>query len=121
MGLVRRCQELSGREGVFALGVNADASVRVLKGAGRPVMGLEDRACVLSMLRGVFCVFSFTEPTPEALVRWLRPGVFVKGGDWSESSLPEAVIVRRYGGVVELVELVEGASTTAIVDRVRGG
>lgn len=100
--------------------VNDDAGVRRLKGPGRPVNALDRRQRVLAGLAAVDWVTAFAEDTPEALLDALRPDVLVKGGDYTESAVVGAELVRRHGGEVRVLGLVEDCSTTAIVARVKG-
>lgn len=99
--------------------VNDDASVRRLKGAGRPVNPLDRRLRVLSGLTAVDWVVGFAEDTPEPLLEALRPDVLVKGGDYAPDAVVGADIVRGYGGDVQVLGLVADLSTTAIVERLR--
>lgn len=99
--------------------LNSDASVRRAKGAGRPVVGEEDRALVLAALAAVDAVVVFDEDTPEALLRRLRPDVWVKGADYAGRPMAEAATVRRYGGEVVFVPTRPGHSTTQLVSRAR--
>jgi D-beta-D-heptose 7-phosphate kinase/D-beta-D-heptose 1-phosphate adenosyltransferase len=109
------------REGDFlVVGLNSDASVRRLKGEGRPILGERDRAQVLGGLDAVDFVVVFDEETPEALIESVRPDVLVKGGDYTEETVVGAPFVRSYGGRVALVPLVAGNSTSAVVTRMRG-
>ncbi|HEX7004430.1 MAG TPA: D-glycero-beta-D-manno-heptose 1-phosphate adenylyltransferase [Trueperaceae bacterium] len=105
---------------VLIVGINGDAGVRALKGPERPINPLEDRVQVLSALSCVDHIVPFDEPTPAELLKLVRPDVFVKGGDYSEESLPEASLVKRLGGRVELLPYLDGRSTTGIIERVRG-
>ena len=104
---------------VLIVGLNSDASVRRLKGKSRPVNPQSDRAEVLAALRAVDDVVIFDEQTAESLVELIRPDIYVKGGDYDMSNLPEAKIVESYGGHVEFVRLVEGRSTTNIINRLK--
>lgn len=104
---------------VLIVGVNGDAGVRALKGPERPINSLEDRAQVLSALSCVDHIVSFDEPTPADLLEVVRPEVFVKGGDYTEETLPEADLVRRLGGRIELLPYLDGRSTSGIIERVR--
>ncbi len=104
---------------VLVVGINADESVRRLKGDGRPVNGLEDRAQVLAALSCVDHVVPFEEDTPERLIRLVRPHVFVKGGDYTRETLPEARLVESLGGTVQILPYVEDRSTTGIIERLR--
>ena len=101
--------------------VNSDASVRALKGDGRPVNALESRALVLAGLESVDLVVPFDAQTPLALIEALRPDVLVKGADYTEAEVVGGDVVRRYGGEVRLAPIVEGYSTTAAIARMAGG
>ena len=102
---------------VLILGLNSDASVRRLKGETRPVNTAEDRAEVVGALKSVDAVVIFGEDTAETLIAKVRPAVYVKGGDYTRETLPEARIVEAYGGEVALVPLVAGKSTTNIIEK----
>jgi len=103
----------------LVLGLNTDASVRRLKGPSRPINREEDRAEVVGALKSVDYVVLFGEETAEALIAEVRPAVYVKGGDYTLDTLPEAKIVQSYGGRVEFVDMVEGRSTTNVIERIR--
>ncbi|MBQ1336574.1 MAG: D-glycero-beta-D-manno-heptose 1-phosphate adenylyltransferase, partial [Selenomonadaceae bacterium] len=103
----------------LVLGLNTDASVRRLKGPSRPINREEDRAEVVGALRSVDYVVLFGEETAEALIAEVRPAVYVKGGDYTLDTLPEAKIVQSYGGRVEFVDMVAGRSTTNVIERIR--
>ena len=103
----------------LVIGLNSDASVRRLKGEGRPIVSEADRAEVLDALRAVDIVTIFDEPTAEELVRLVRPNVYVKGGDYSLDTLPEAKIVQAAGGRVEFIPFLEGRSTTGVIERIK--
>jgi D-beta-D-heptose 7-phosphate kinase / D-beta-D-heptose 1-phosphate adenosyltransferase len=95
--------------------LNSDESVRRLKGPDRPLVPEEDREAVLRALGCVDDVVVFEEPTPEHALARLRPDVWVKGGDYDPSELPEAELVRRYGGRVEILPYIEGRSTSRLI------
>ncbi|MEQ8991713.1 MAG: bifunctional D-glycero-beta-D-manno-heptose-7-phosphate kinase/D-glycero-beta-D-manno-heptose 1-phosphate adenylyltransferase HldE [Pseudomonadales bacterium] len=103
----------------LVVAVNDDASVRRLKGPGRPVNALERRLRVLSGLAAVDWVVGFPEDTPEALLAALRPDVLAKGGDYGPDQVVGADLVRGYGGEVCVLGLVADLSTTAIVRRLQ--
>jgi rfaE bifunctional protein nucleotidyltransferase chain/domain len=116
VGHVRYLRQARALGDVLIVGVNSDASVRRLKGKGRPLLGQEERAEVVAALEGVDYVVIFGQSTARQLVAALRPEVYVKGGDYQEGrDLPEAAEVRRYGGRVEILPLVPGRSTTELV------
>ena len=95
--------------------VNTDASVRGLKGDGRPVNDLESRALVLAGLASVDLVTPFDAETPIALIEAIQPDVLLKGADYTVDTVVGAELVQRYGGQVVLVPLVQGYSTTAAI------
>jgi D-beta-D-heptose 7-phosphate kinase/D-beta-D-heptose 1-phosphate adenosyltransferase len=103
----------------LVLGLNSDASVRRLKGEGRPVNDEHDRACVLAALASVDAVVLFSEDTPLELIEALRPDILVKGADYTFDQVVGAEIVRQAGGRVVLVDIVAGRSTTGTIARLR--
>jgi D-beta-D-heptose 7-phosphate kinase / D-beta-D-heptose 1-phosphate adenosyltransferase len=96
--------------------LNSDASVRRLKGPGRPLVPERDRAAVLGALSCVDAVRIFDEDTPERLLRELRPDVWVKGGDYADAELPEARLMTSWGGRTVVLPYVEGRSTTRLIE-----
>ncbi|MBR4384743.1 MAG: D-glycero-beta-D-manno-heptose 1-phosphate adenylyltransferase [Selenomonadaceae bacterium] len=105
---------------VLIVGLNTDESVRRLKGDSRPINNQLDRAEVLLGLKAVDHVIFFGEQTAENLIAEVKPDIYVKGGDYTLETLPEAKIVQKFGGCVELVNLVAGHSTTNIVEKILG-
>jgi D-beta-D-heptose 7-phosphate kinase/D-beta-D-heptose 1-phosphate adenosyltransferase len=103
------------------VGLNSDASVRRLKGEGRPVQDERARAEVLAALEAVDLVVIFEETTPIQLIAQIEPSVLVKGGDYTREQVVGNEIVEAYGGEVMLVDILPGFSTTSLVDRARGG
>ena len=99
------------------VGVNSDASVKRLKGAGRPINTEEDRAYLLASLSAVDYVVIFEEDTPHELLSHIRPDVLVKGGDYRL----EEVVGREFAGEVQLIDFVEGYSTTRTIRRMKEG
>ncbi|MBM9469380.1 PfkB family carbohydrate kinase [Nakamurella leprariae] len=101
--------------------INSDESVRRLKGPTRPVVPEQDRARVLSAFDCVDAVVIFDEDDPRAVLDWIRPQVWVKGGDYGGTPLPETDVVERHGGRVVLLPYLDGRSTTAILARSAAG
>ncbi|MFG1952868.1 PfkB family carbohydrate kinase [Micromonospora sp. NPDC048830] len=104
--------------------LNSDASVAGLKGPDRPVVPHGDRGRLLAALSCVDAVVIFDEATPEAALTWLRPDIWVKGGDYAtggEPALPEAELLRRWGGHTVVVPYLNGRSTTDMIAAARGG
>ena len=107
---------------LLLVGINSDASVRVLgKGEDRPINPERDRLETIEALRAVDGAIIFPEPTPLAVIEILRPEVHVKGGDYDAETLPETPLVRSYGGEVVILPTLAGRSTSNILRRVRGG
>ena len=103
------------------VGLNSDASVKRLKGEGRPVQDEHARAEVLAALEAVDLVAIFEEDTPIGLITKVRPNVLVKGGDYTREQVVGYDIVEAAGGAVMLVDILQGFSTTSLVDRARRG
>ena len=103
----------------LVVGLNADASVRRLKGPERPVRSEAERAYVLAALACVDAVVVFEQDTPLELVRRLQPDVIVKGGDYTPDTIVGADIVRARGGRVVVIPLTPGQSTTSIIEKLR--
>lgn len=120
MGHVRYLKAARSLGDCLAVGLNSDVSVRRLKGPERPVNVEADRAEVLDALFAVDYVTIFDEPTAAELIARIRPDVYVKGGDYTLDTLPEAKIVQQYGGRVAFVDLVPGRSTTKVIEKLRG-
>ncbi len=111
--------ERSARLGdALIVGINTDASTRRLKGSGRPVNGEKDRAQLLAGLACVDAVVLFEEDTPLRLIEAVKPDVLTKGADYQKKeNVVGWDIVERHGGRVELIDLVEGRSTTSMIER----
>jgi len=106
--------------GSLVVGLNSDVSARGLgKGPDRPLNNESDRACVLAALESVDLVTLFDEATPVALLQFLRPQIYVKGGDYDIETLEETRWVRSWGGQVRALPFVAGYSTSALVRRIR--
>ena len=103
---------------LLVVGVNADDTVRALK-AGRPLMPDVERAELVAALEPVDYAVIFGEPTADALLRALRPAVYVKGGDYSEASLPEAATARALGVQIVFVPLVAERSSSSLARALR--
>jgi rfaE bifunctional protein nucleotidyltransferase chain/domain len=112
------CLEAARRMGdALVVLINSDASVRRLKGPGRPVLSAAERARILLALSCVDAVEVFDEDDPRAVLNGLRPDVWVKGGDYAGRPIPEAELVEGWGGRIALVPYLDGHSTTSILRR----
>ena len=104
---------------LLVVAINADASVQRLKGPARPMVPEGARAEVLAALAAVDWVTIFEEDTPAEVIAALLPDVLVKGADWAPDQVVGRDTVEAHGGRVELIPVIEGFSTTALVERIR--
>ncbi|MBQ2852733.1 MAG: D-glycero-beta-D-manno-heptose 1-phosphate adenylyltransferase [Bacteroidales bacterium] len=104
---------------ILVIGLNTDASVKRLKGPSRPVNDEKARAVVLAALQFVDAVVFFDEDTPYNLIKCVRPDVLVKGKDYKAEDIVGYDIVTNNGGRVETIELVEGFSTTKVIEALK--
>lgn len=103
---------------ILVVGVNSDASTRRLKGPTRPINRETDRLALVAALDPVDHAVLFTDDTPEATIRAVRPHIHVKGGDYTPGSLPEQAVCEEVGARIEILSLVEGRSTTGVIERI---
>jgi D-beta-D-heptose 7-phosphate kinase/D-beta-D-heptose 1-phosphate adenosyltransferase len=106
---------------VLVVGLNDDASIRRLKGPGRPVLTVDERAEVLSGLAAVDHLIVFGDDTPRAVIAALLPDVLVKGADWATEDIVGREEVEAAGGRVARIDLVPGVSTSELIHRIRTG
>jgi D-beta-D-heptose 7-phosphate kinase/D-beta-D-heptose 1-phosphate adenosyltransferase len=118
VGHIRYLQQARGLGDRLVVGLNNDASVRQLKGAGRPVLPQDERAGILAALACVDYVTLFGDATPLALIQLLRPDILVKGGDYTPDTVVGRDDVEAYGGTVAIVPYVAGVSTTGIIENI---
>jgi rfaE bifunctional protein nucleotidyltransferase chain/domain len=118
VGHVRYIQGAAAEADVLVVAVNGDASVRRLKGEGRPILDAAARAELVAGLRGVRYVVVFDEPTVAAIIDAIRPDVHCKGTDYTADTVPERDIVRAYGGRVAIVGDAKGHSSTDLLARI---
>jgi len=121
-GHIRSLQAASQLGDVLVVGLNSDASVRQLKGEGRPILPALDRAEILAALECVDHVLIFADLTPTATLQLLRPDVHCKGAEYAPPHgrpLPERAVVEAHGGRVAFLPLIAGISTTDVIERIR--
>ena len=118
-GHVSYLEAARGQGDRLVLGLNTDRSVTALKGAGRPIITEQDRARVLAALESVDAVVLFDEDTPERLICRLLPDILVKGGDYRPEDVAGGDCVRAAGGVVQIIDFVEGRSTSELISRIK--
>jgi D-glycero-beta-D-manno-heptose 1-phosphate adenylyltransferase len=129
LGHVRYLQEARRLADFLIVGLNSDESVRLLKGPGRPLMPEDERAEILAALTCIDYVTIFGEATASSLVEYVRPAIYVKGGDYAlaseapevpdSSRLPEASVVQAYGGIVRLIPYVPHHSTSELIAAIK--
>jgi D-glycero-beta-D-manno-heptose 1-phosphate adenylyltransferase len=119
-GHIRYLQGARALGDVLVVGVNSDAQVARLKGAGRPILPEDDRAEIVASLAAVTFVTIFDEPTVTELLLALTPDVHAKGTDYTEETVPERDVVRSYGGRVAIVGDPKEHSTSEILKKVGG-
>ena len=117
-GHTRYLEQARALGDLLIVAVNSDASVRRLKGAGRPVVPAPERAEVLAALACVDVVLIFDDIDPGRVIRMVRPDVLVKGGDWPVDEIVGADFVRKTGGKVRSLPYVPGVSTSELIRRV---
>jgi D-beta-D-heptose 7-phosphate kinase/D-beta-D-heptose 1-phosphate adenosyltransferase len=127
LGHVRYLQEARELGDFLVLGLNADESVRQLKGVGRPLVPEQERAEIMASLVCIDYVTIFSEATASPLLDLLRPAIYVKGADYAGATdgtpdtkrLPEAKVVQAYGGVVRLLPYLQHHSTTELIAKIQ--
>jgi D-beta-D-heptose 7-phosphate kinase/D-beta-D-heptose 1-phosphate adenosyltransferase len=120
LGHVRYLREAKKLGDILIIGLNSDNSVTALKGTGRPYVSEMERAEILASLECVDYVVIFSELRPDNLIKLVRPGIHVKGGDYKISDLPEKKTVESLGGKVVVIPPIKGRSTTNIVEKILG-
>ncbi len=103
---------------ILIVGVNSDQAVRKISDPGRPITPAEERLELVAALKPVDYVIEFDEPTADTLLQIIKPAVYVKGGDYRLKPLPEAATARTVGATIRLVDLEQGHSTTAIINKI---
>jgi rfaE bifunctional protein nucleotidyltransferase chain/domain len=120
-GHIRTLEQARDLGDALVVGINSDASVRQLKGAGRPLIPQDERAEILAALTCVDAVVIFDQPDPRETIAALSPDVLVKGGDWSGNKIIGREEVEAAGGRVASIPVVPGYSTTEILRKIREG
>ena len=100
------------------VGINTDRSVQQLKGDDRPIQTFDDRVIIINAINCVDMVVGFDEDTPDKIIKELLPDVLVKGGDYSINQIVGADIVIAHGGNVEIIDLIEGKSTSSLINHI---
>jgi D-beta-D-heptose 7-phosphate kinase/D-beta-D-heptose 1-phosphate adenosyltransferase len=119
VGHVRYLKAAKSFGDLLVVGLNSDSSVKKLKGSKRPLIPENQRAEVIGSLAAVDYVTIFSDETAGPTISALKPEVYVKGGDYEIAELPEAKVVKSYGGEIKLVTEIKGASSTNIIERIK--
>ena len=119
IGHIRSLQKAKSLGNILVIGLNSDASVKKIKGKDRPINNEKDRAEILAALSCIDFVSIFHEDTAEKFLEIVKPDIYVKGGEYSVDILPEANIVKKYGGEIFLVPMIPDSSTTKIIEKMQ--
>ena len=117
-GHVKYLQEAKQKGDILIVAVNADSSIRRIKGRNRPIVSEKNRVRMIAALEGVDYVILFTEVTPLKVIKAVKPDILVKGADWKKAEIAGADFVRSYGGRVLTVPLVKNQSTTNLIRKI---
>jgi|UniRef100_A0A7C3WYM8 rfaE bifunctional protein nucleotidyltransferase chain/domain len=117
-GHIKLLEEAKNYGDILVVGINSDESVKRIKGEKKLIFDEKSRVKIISALECVDYVTLFNENTPENLIKIIKPHIHVKGGDYKEEDLPEAKIVKEYGGKIIILPLLEGFSTTQIIQKI---
>lgn len=118
-GHVTYLEEARLKGDVLILFLNSDSSVRALKGKERPIVPENERAIVAAGLGCIDYVCIFSESTPCHVISEVKPDSFIKGGDYEGVHIPEMDVMEPYGGIVEYVSMVDGCSSTNIIEKIK--
>lgn len=118
VGHVRYLAAAKSLADILVVAVNSDRSVKEIKGDKKPIVPEDERTQVLAALESVDYVVIFDEPDPYELISFLSPDILIKGADWGHEEIIGRDLVEKRGGKVVRIELIEGASTTNIVDKI---
>ena len=117
-GHVNYLNEAKKTADCLIVGINSDKSVKQYKSDKRPIVPQEQRALLIDNLKAVDCVVIFEETTADNLIEKVKPDIYVKGGDYTEDTLPETATVKKYGGKIKFIKMTQGCSTTNIINKI---
>ena len=117
-GHVKYLQDAKKKADILIVGINSDASVRRIKGRGRPITSQLDRARIIGSLWCVDHVVIFSQDTPLELIKLVRPNILIKGADWKKSHIAGSKEVVKSGGRVLTIRLIKGRSTTNLIKEI---
>lgn len=117
-GHVNYLNEAKKMADCLIVGINSDASVKQYKSDKRPIISEGQRAMLVDNLKAVDYVVIFSETTADNLIEKVKPDFYVKGGDYTEETLPERETVKKYGGKIKFIKMTQGCSTTNIINKI---
>ncbi len=117
-GHVKYLQDAKKKGDVLVVGINSDASVKRIKGKGRPVVNERDRLRLVASLESVDYVVLFKEDTPLKIIKFIKPAVLVKGADWNKNNIVGKDFMISYGGRVSTIKFVKGYSTSNLIKKI---
>lgn len=117
-GHVNYLNEAKKTADCLIVGINSDKSVKQYKSDKRPIVPQEQRALLIDNLKAVDYVVIFEETTADNLIEKVKPDIYVKGGDYTEDTLPETATVKKYGGKIKFIKMTQGCSTTNIINKI---
>ncbi|MFA5063413.1 MAG: D-glycero-beta-D-manno-heptose 1-phosphate adenylyltransferase [Candidatus Omnitrophota bacterium] len=117
-GHAKYLHDAKNKGDILVVAVNSDSSIRKIKGKDRPVVSQNYRLKLLSALESIDYLVLFKETTPLAVITEIKPDILVKGADWSKSKIAGSDFVASYGGKVATIKLVEGLSTTNLINKI---
>ncbi|MES2796340.1 MAG: D-glycero-beta-D-manno-heptose 1-phosphate adenylyltransferase [Bacteroidota bacterium] len=118
LGHIDYLEKARGKGDKLVLGLNTDQSVKKLKGEKRPLVNEFARSRMMAAFQFIDLVILFDEPTPQELIESIKPDILVKGNDYSIENIVGAEFVLKNGGKVETIDLVEGFSTTKLIEKI---
>ena len=119
IGHIRSLQKAKSLGDILIVGLNSDFSVKKLKGNDRPINNEKNRAEILASLSCIDFVSVFNEDTAEKFIEIVKPDIYVKGGEYDLDILPEAKVVKKYGGQIFLVPMIPDISTTKLLEKIK--
>ena len=117
-GHVNYLNEAKKMADYLIVGVNSDKSVKQYKSDKRPIIPQNQRAFLIDNLKSVDYVVIFEETTADKLIEKVKPDFYIKGGDYTEETLPETATVKNFGGKIKFIKMTEGCSTTNIINKI---
>ena len=117
-GHVNYLNEAKKMADYLIVGVNSDKSVKQYKSDKRPIIPQNQRAFLIDNLKSVDYVVIFEETTADKLIEKVKPDFYIKGGDYTEETLPETATVKKFGGKIKFIKMTEGCSTTNIINKI---